>query len=219
MPRRLLLVFAMAALPGASALGGMTSYDLSDTARLRLEDISFFLLLLALCSLGIRALWNGFARDFPRLPRLSWGRAAALTALLSLALLLVLSMISGARELLTPQAWRRQGTGYRLNAEASEPQRRQSLEALRVALFAYAREHGGKFPPHDFVPEIPDKLWQSPDGAGTHYIYASGEKAQTGQSMIACEPPAFGDKRFALLADGQIVKLSSDEIRQRLSQP
>ena len=218
MPRRLLLVIAMTAMPGGSAVAGMTSYDLSDVARLRLQDISFFLLLLALCSLGIRALWNGLARDFPRLPRLGWGRAAALTALLSLTLLLVLSMISGARELLTPGAWRRQGTGYRLNAEASEPQRRQSLEALRVALFAYVREHGGKFPPHDFVPEIPDKLWQSPDGVGTHYIYLSGAKAETGQSMIACEPLPFGERRFALLADGQIVKLSSAEIWQRLSQ-
>lgn len=213
-------LFLLASLwPSRPALAGMTSYDLSDVARLRLEDISFFLLLLVLCSLGIRALWNGLARDFSRLPRLSWARAAALTALLSLMLLLVLSMISGARELLTPGAWRRQGTGYRLNAEASETQRRQSIEALRVALFAYARAHDGRFPPHDFVPEIPDKLWQSPDGAGTHYLYFGDQRASADHTLIACEPAPFGDPRFALLADGQIVKLTPAEISERLTSP
>ena len=51
------------------AHAGMTVYDLTDVARLRLEDISFFLVLLLLATFGIRFLWNVFARDFPRLPR------------------------------------------------------------------------------------------------------------------------------------------------------
>src|SRR5688500_7335846 len=113
---------------------GMTAYDLSDVARLRLQDVSFFTVLLLLCALGIRFLWNFVAKDLPRLPRLSFGRAFALTGLLSLFMLLVLSMISGARELLTPGAWRKQGDEYRLTDSAGEPMRRQSMEALRATL-------------------------------------------------------------------------------------
>src|SRR5262249_4106450 len=87
-----------------SAWAGMTVYDLNDVARLRLEYISFFTVLLLFCGLGIRFLWNYVAKDFPRWPRLTYGKALCLTGLLSLLMLLVLSMISGARELLTPGA-------------------------------------------------------------------------------------------------------------------
>jgi hypothetical protein len=98
----------------------MTAYDLNDVARLRLEDISFFALMLLLCAAGIRFLWNHVAKDFAGWPRLTFGKALCLTGLLSLLMLLVLSMISGARELLTPGAWRRQGSSYRLTDPASE---------------------------------------------------------------------------------------------------
>jgi len=199
-----------------SARAGMTVYDLSDVARLRVEDISFFTVLLLACALGIRFLWNYVAKDLPRLPRLSYGKALCLTGLLSLLMLLVLSMISGARELLTPGAWRRQGNAYRLNDSASEPFRRQSLETLRGALFLYAQAHDGKFPSHDFVPDIAEKIWQSPDSAGTRYLYVSGLAASSGTNLLACEPMTFGDSRYALLASGEIQKLSTTEIRKRI---
>ena len=199
-----------------SAQAGMTVYDLSDVVRLRLEDISFFTLLLLACALGIRFLWNSLARDLPRLPRLGYGRALCLTALLSLAMLRVLSMISGARELLTPGAWRKQGSAYRLNDSASDPMRRQSLESLRGALQVYAATHEGRLPPHDFVPEMTEKLWQAPDSLGTRYMYISGLQFGSGTNILACEPMSFGDQRFALLASGEILKLPTDEIRRRL---
>jgi len=210
--------FAVAGLLGFAAPvhAGMTVYDLNDVVRLRLEDISFFTLLLLCCALGIRFLWNSLARDLPRLPRLGLFRAVCLTALLSLAMLLVLSMISGARELLTPGAWRRQGSAYRLNDSASEPLRRQNLESLRTALQAYAATHEGRLPAHDFVPEIAEKIWQSPDGVGTRYIYVSGQQLGAGTNVLACEPVNFGKHRFALLSNGEILKLPSEEVRRRL---
>src|SRR5205823_8747565 len=61
---------------------GMTVYDLNDVVRLRLEDISFFLVLLALCTLGVRFVWNVLQRDFPKIPRLTFGRELCLTGLL-----------------------------------------------------------------------------------------------------------------------------------------
>jgi len=191
----------------------MTVYDLNDVVRLRLEDISFFTLLLLVCGLGIRFLWNYLAKDFSGWPKLTFGKAMSLTALLSLLMLLVLSMISGARELLTPGAWRRQGSAYRLNDPATEPLRRTSLEGLRAALQVYCQTRGGKYPEHDFVPEIPDKVWQSPDSIGTRYIYFGQPASPT--SMVACEPMSFGDKRFVLLGNGQIEKMTTEAIRKR----
>ena len=82
----------------------MTVYDLTDVARLRLEDISFFGFLLLIATLGIRFIWNYLAKDFARLPRLSFRKALSLTVLLSLFMLLILVMIAGAREILTPGA-------------------------------------------------------------------------------------------------------------------
>jgi hypothetical protein len=54
-------------------------------------------------------LWNSLQRDFPRLPRLSFSRALAGVVLWGLLFIIVLTMISGARELMTPGAWQRQG--------------------------------------------------------------------------------------------------------------
>ena len=214
MHTRVALVFAAIFAFVSRARAGMTVYDLNDVVRLRLEDISFFTVLLLLCGLGIRFLWNYLAKDFVGWPKLTFGKALSLTALLSLLMLLVLSMISGARELLTPGAWRRQGSAYRLNDSASEPLRRASLEGLRAALQVYCQTHGGKYPEHDFVPEIPDKVWQSPDAVGTRYIYFGHPKSPA--SLVACEPISFGDKRFVLLGSGQIETMTTATIREQV---
>lgn len=194
----------------------MTVYDLNDVVRLRLEDVSFFAFLLLLCSLGVKLVWNYVAKEMPALPRISFLRSLCLTGVLSLMMLLVLSMISGARELLTPGVWRRQGSAYRLNDPSTEALRRQSMEFLRSALRNYSEQHGGKFPPHDFVPEIPEKIWQSPDNAGTRYIYVAGLTKDSGTNVVACEPPSLGDTRYVLCANGEVKKLSSSELRRAL---
>src|SRR6187549_2165978 len=138
--RRSVLLFSLAtAALSESSHAGMTSYTLSDVARLRVEELSFFLVAFLLCVAGIKAIWNAFVRDFPSIPKLDWKRAFALTTLVSVLMLLVLSMISGARELLTPGAWQRQGTAYKLRTPALDTERRAHLELLRVALFDYAK--------------------------------------------------------------------------------
>ncbi|HEX8823360.1 MAG TPA: hypothetical protein VF794_25765 [Archangium sp.] len=72
---------------------------------------------------------------------------------------LVLSMIAGGRELMTPGAWEKTGATHRLKQTELPPEkelllqaRRQRLEELRVALWAYAAEHGQALPPSDFAP-------------------------------------------------------------------
>jgi hypothetical protein len=195
----------------------MTVYGLRDIYRLRFEEISFFILLLLVCGLVLKLLWNFAAKGFDFLPKLRFLHALAASVLMGLVMLVVLTMISGIREVLTPEAWRHQGTSYRLNDPAQEPSRRRSLEQLRVALFQYAATHDGHFPMHDFTLEIPDKIWESPDQLGSHYIYTGGLTTNTPGALLAVEPPNFGDTRFVLRASGVIEKMPSREIETSLS--
>ena len=167
-PRRSIVIasFGFVAASVVRARAGMAVYELTDLTQMRLQDISFFLFLLALAALGTRFLWNYLARDFPRLPKLSFLKALSLTLLIGVSMVLVLAMISGAREVLTPEAWTRQGSHYRPNDIGNRELREQSMDALRSALLMYAQSHNGRFPPHDYVPEIPAKLWEAPDRTG-----------------------------------------------------
>jgi hypothetical protein len=194
----------------------MPSFHLSDVARVRFEDLSFFLVLFLLCALGIKWLWNLLARDFPRLPRIRFGRALALTTLLGVFSLLILSMISGARELLTPNAWRRQGSTYRINDPANDPIRRKGLEILRAALWSYAGAHAGQFPTQDFAEEIADDLWKAPDANQTRYIYFGGQSKTPPRSLLVIEPIVFGESRFVLFTDGEIAKMTPADIRKEV---
>lgn len=100
---------------------------LSDLAEMRFQSISFFLLVLLVSAWGIKLLWNGLRRDFPRLPWLSYKRALALVTLWGFLFVLVLTMISGARELMTPGAWEKDGLTYKLKSAPEQDE----LEAAR----------------------------------------------------------------------------------------
>jgi hypothetical protein len=90
----------------------------NDTALERIQVISFFLMTFLVCSATVMMLWNYLQRDFPKLPRLSFGKAAAGVFLWGMLFIIVLTMISGARELMTPGAWEKQGVTYRLADDA-----------------------------------------------------------------------------------------------------
>ena len=168
------------------------------------------------CAFVLELLWNHAIKELSGVPRLKFIQAFCVALLLGLSMLLILTMISGIREVLPPDAWRHQGTSYRLNDPAQEPARRRSMEQLRSALFDYARAHDGKFPAHDFVPEIAAKLWESPDQFGSHYVYSGGLTTNDLGSLLAIEPPNFGDRRFVLRVSGEIEALSRTEIGARM---
>ncbi len=109
---RLLLLIGL--LGSTAAWAGMPNISLSDAASLRLSGISFFLVLLLLSALGFKYLWNYLRRDFSRLPYLSYKMALAFVLLLGLLLNVVLLMIAGTRELMTPGAWEKSGITYKL---------------------------------------------------------------------------------------------------------
>src|SRR6184192_2962294 len=111
------LAFAVLLVSFASAIecqAGMPSITLRDIYRLRFQELSFFIFLLLVCSLLFKVMWNYAAKGFSWLPRLNFRRALCLASLFGLVMLLILTMISGIREVLTPGAWRKQGSTYRL---------------------------------------------------------------------------------------------------------
>jgi uncharacterized membrane protein len=108
----------------APALAGMPNFTVSDTASLRLSGISFFVILLFLTAWGFRHLWNYVRRDFSALPYLTYKRALAFVLLLGLLLNVVLLMIAGTRELMTPGAWEKSGVSYKLKGGEPGSQRR-----------------------------------------------------------------------------------------------
>ena len=109
-----------------SAFAGMPNITLSDAASLRLSGISFFVVLLLASAWGFQKIWNTVRADFPRLPHFTYRRALAFTLLLGLLLNVVLLMIAGTRELMTPGAWEKSGVSYKLKGPPVEPVRPQA---------------------------------------------------------------------------------------------
>ena len=197
------------------AHAGMPTIDLTDVAKFRVDAISFFVLLGLLSALGVKLIWNSFQKDFPNLPRLNYGKALGLTTLWGLLFLIVLTMISGARELMTPGAWVKQGYTYKLDTASSPPspeteaaqlrqQRETRLNQLARALLAHAASHAGKYP--EKPEEIPADLWQTDDSSNARYEYTPGLTTSDKEKILVYEPAIYGDKRFILQADGQILE-------------
>ncbi|MGE3820771.1 MAG: hypothetical protein AB7I30_15265 [Isosphaeraceae bacterium] len=207
-----------------SAIAGMPQIMLTDVARARFQVISFFLTVLLLCAWGVKGIWNSLARDFSKLPRLSFGKACGLITLWGLLFVLVLTMISGARELLTPGAWEKVGLTSRLATETTPqvaplPERRQvKLERLRAALWAYARAHDGRFPPDDSATaEVSEDVWRTPNSSALRYRYVPGRRVGDGYGLVvAYEPDEVGGERFALTTIGTVERMSAEEILKSL---
>jgi hypothetical protein len=214
----------MMALQGADGLGllnlgnqvaGMPSVRLPEVLALRLQDISFFLLLWFVGAGAVRLLWNALSRDIQWWPRVSYSRAMALTFLLSLGVLLALSMISGARELLTPGAWRKQGASHRLETRFEPADRQANLISLHRALLAAAEKNEGRFPIHDMTSDIPNRLWIA-DANGARFVYLGGLSTNAAGKILAFEPKVYEPERYVLTAGGAVEAMSSREIQSRL---
>jgi hypothetical protein len=197
----------------------MPSVTLSDAARPRVQTISFFLLGFLLSAWWIQLLWNYLRKDFAFLPRLGYGKALGLVSLWGLLFVLVLTMISGARELLTPGAWIKQGATYRLaepappaEAEEADRYRRWKLEQLRNALWDYAGKHGEQFPPADSTSGVASERWHSPDPSGLRYVYVPGGTADRAARPLAFEPEVYGAERWVLFTNGEIRRMAYEQI-------
>ncbi len=193
---------------------------LTRLTRERLETVSFFLLGLFGSAAVIWGIWNGLRSDFPALPRLSFGKAVGLVVLWGLLFVLVLTMISGARELMTPGAWQRKGFTYTLTPEPPPPQpepaevrRREGMKRLWELL--KARTDQGRYPRRGAIPE---DAWNVPGLAGQSYVYVEGRKEDDEglDDILACEPESAGYFRFVLTTGGYVRLMPGKWIAREL---
>jgi hypothetical protein len=183
----------------------------------RLQAISFFIVCLLLCAWGVLWLWRGLRKDLTWLPQLTYRRSLSLVVLWGLLFVIVLTMISGARELMTPGAWRKQGWTYKLNEATPDKdirtERKMALERLRLALWQYAATHHGRFPSGD-DPAIDAALWVVPGDPGQRFILVPDREAEDAGRLLVSEPETDGHERLVLLTNGMLGTMRTSEIQQ-----
>lgn len=205
--------------PPRSSLPSQSSSRPAGDARL--QAISFFVACLLLSAWGVQRLWLVLRHDLTWLPVLGYWRSLSLVVLWGLLFVIVLTMISGARELMTPGAWRKQGWTYRLSetspppvaASGTQADRRAALERLRLALWQYAATHQGRFPASD-DPAIEATLWQIPAQPGLKFTILPDRSAEEAGRLLVFEPDIAGDERLVLMTNGMVGTMPSAEIQQ-----
>jgi hypothetical protein len=202
-----------------------TRTGLTDLAQQRLEVISFFLLVLIGCAWLVQRVWNSMRKEFPILPRLSFPRAVGVIVLLGLLFVLVLTMISGARELMTPGAWEKVGLTYRLVPQnppvaTQITARVESIERLRERLQSWESGRGSA----DGPAALPD-MWLRVDGVeGGRYVYVPakpvirddpyGDDSDT--RIWVYESESVGSDRLVLLRNGVVQWMPPAELARCL---
>lgn len=235
-------IFILLILSGRDALAGMPRITLADVSQgirgvyesgltdlayRRLEVISFFLLGLLGCTWVIQRVWNGLRKDFPTLPRLSFARALGFIVLWGLLFVIVLTMISGARELMTPGAWVKEGLTYKLARLSPPPPiedeiraRVEAISRLGDRLVSIAEKQGRVSPP-DAETLIEDPLWRLPSPPGGRYLYVGGQlfnrKFSSSEMPLVYEPDSVGSDRLVFTEDQSVIWLPAAEIDRRLS--
>ena len=196
--------------------------DLTKSAAARLDVVSFFIVIFLLCTWLTKWAWNVLAASFPAIPRIGFKQALALMLVSSLFLYVVLTMISGARELMTPGAWVKSGTTYQIATPERDPKpwletaRQGALERLRDALWSFAKTHEGKLPPHREGEHIDRTLWAGVHPQGEPYAYFPDAKPGDGNGIVAYEPEAYGPSRFVLTSNGVVSKVSAADLQLKL---
>jgi hypothetical protein len=195
-------------------------------AGLRLQTISFVLMGLLASAAVVWLVWNWLRRDFSRLPRLSYAKACGVVVLWGLLFIVVLTMISGARELMTPGAWEKNGLTYKLRSEKPAPppaddsrqlaRRRTKLAELGEQLKKFAEQHDHQYPNAEQASQIPDSYWRLDDLAALRYVYVPGRSPTDGATPLAYEPQVVGGRLLMICADGQIERLDFDDIIRRI---
>lgn len=196
---------------------GMTVVTLTDAAAARLDVLSFFIVGYFLLGFAVKGLWNSLTNTFPKMPRIDYKRALALLLASGLFFYVVLTMISGARELLTPGAWEKQGYGYRLREKQPMDEkalRRKKIEMLKAAVWDYAASHEGKVPDNLFSGQIPGSLWLTLDG--DYYCYIPQEPVGGGRNILIYEPSSSGARRYVVLTDGTVEDRAEGDVKREL---
>lgn len=212
------IILFVTLLFSVSLHAGMPRMDISYLASLRLETVSFFIVVFLLSSLIVKYLWNSALVDLFGVPKITYKRTLALMILWGMFFNLVLTMISGARELMTPKAWIPKEMTYALKTDEYSKEhmvalRRKHLQELQVALWDYAYKNNGSFPPHCYSEAIPEELWKTLHESGVRYHYIEGTMRGEQNSILLFEPAVLGDERLVLFSNGDIVLFSTEELK------
>lgn len=194
----------------------------------RWQALSFFTAVVLVSAWVVKRLWNLLRVEFDWLPQLDYRRALSLVVLWGLLFIIVLTMISGARELMTPGAWRKQGWTYKLSdavptVDDARAVRRRALEELRLALLKYAAAHEGRFPDAPRAGEAAENesginldLWKIPGEGSLRFLSIPGSRGSADGRLVVFEPSIDGDERLVLLSNGMIGTMRSAEIQAAL---
>jgi hypothetical protein len=207
---------------------------LSDAGQLRYGAISFFLMVLLLSPLVVRWLWNSLARDFPKLPRMTYFKSLGVVVAWGLLFLVVLTMIATTREIMTPGVWEKQGLLYKIpenltSQPTSDPkyflERKQNIQQLKTALWHYAAQHQGTFPPSNQIVTIAPGFIEVPGTRKLLYDYVEGQTVQVDNAphILIYEYESYVkesklDELFVLRTNGEISILPWDNIRKELQE-
>jgi hypothetical protein len=196
---------------------GMPSVTWTEVARIRLQTLSFFFVAFLVSAVVILWLWNYLQKDFSRLPRLTYPKALGLITLWGLLFIVVLTMISGARELLTPGAWEKQGSTFVLKKPVpndntgweEEMMRHREFQRARSWILRFKENHDGRFPTleefHEFIGPMGHHSW----GLGQFYYRPPREDAKPTDIVLHFE-------RQVMLVDGTGKNYSADKLREKL---
>lgn len=198
---------------------GMPSINLTDIAQFRLSSLSFFILLYVVASYGVYKLWNLLSKDFKYLPTLPFRKAMLLVFVWGLCFHLVLVMIAGTRELMTPKAWEKAGLTSKLSPDQQQQlfdSRRHKLTLLKQQLWQFAEHHEGLFPARNDT-SIEQELWLSADGNQSFQYTEKLSQQSTHLMPLAYEPDSYGQQRMVLLSNGYIELLSINAINTMLA--
>ncbi len=211
-----------------NVLAGMPSITLTEITKLRLDAISFFLVGVLLSAWGVQTLWNLLSRDIAKLPHIRYSTSLTGIILWGLLFMLVLTMISGARELMTPGAWGKVGYTYELTEqeEFETPkssqllaERRERLELLRTMLWAHRAVNEGRFPESIESSGIAAELWKQPGAEVATYQYDSAANESSEPIPLVTEYMVYdGAAQFVLMSDGAIRELIPDADTQAENQ-
>jgi hypothetical protein len=225
----LVLSIANLFLP-AAGLAGMPSFTVTQLGQLRLQEISFFLVVFLLASWGVQRLWNYLAVDLKFLPRIGYRRSVAMMVLWGLVFVVVLTMISGARELMTPQAWEPKPNGWThqlANQQSSasdvveriDPRtnRIAALVRLHLRLVDLARKNNGVFPESIEASGIESVEWEIPGRFGLRFGYEPGLTLVDGTLCLVHEPMGEGASVLAIRVDGGVSETDEAAFQQQLA--
>ncbi|MCC9606498.1 hypothetical protein LOC68_17555 [Blastopirellula sp. JC732] len=203
-------------------LGGMPAVRLTSDTSTRMQGISFFLMGIVVSTLVVWWAWNWLRRDFTALPKLSFIGAAGLTVLWGMLFVIVLTMISGARELMTPKAWRPNGLTYAIDdepgtsLESLAEERENEIKLVAATLTYYKRTRGGELPEDVvYLGDAAEELGFISLAHSLEMNYWYDASQSKSSPILIRQIAQKGGPAWGITAEGEIVRLDEAEKPER----